>query len=346
MRRLKKICLFVVAECFKALFRLLMFALVVYTVGKIISIETKKKPVDAGTYIELTLSDEIAESRVITPFDIKKEINFYGILKNLEKAENDPRVEGLILKLDSVGLSRGQAEEFTAKIKEFKKSGKKIYAYAPSFTNQNYVIASAADKIIMPKTMGAMSEIKGYFMEVPYYKTLGDKIGVKMNVIHIGDYKSAGESYDRTEMSREHRENTERILNAVYENFVETVSENRKIEKNVLNEKILDGRFVLADPETMLRNNLIDEMDYYESFLVKNGITNKISLEEYISKLAVDPKPKKDKSEKEKDKIAVIYAEGTINYFEDSKKINEIITPEKIQKELAGRFCSCFRYNL
>lgn len=335
MRRLKKICLFVVAECFKALFRLLMFALVVYTVGKIISIETKKKPVDIGTYIELTLSDEIAESRVITPFDIKKEINFYGILKNLEKAENDPRVEGLILKLDSVGLSRGQAEEFTAKIKEFKKSGKKIYAYAPSFTNQNYVIASAADKIIMPKTMGAMSEIKGYFMEVPYYKTLGDKIGVKMNVIHIGDYKSAGESYDRTEMSREHRENTERILNAVYENFVETVSENRKIEKNVLNEKILDGRFVLADPETMLRNNLIDEMDYYESFLVKNGITNKISLEEYISKLAVDPKPKKDKSEKEKDKIAVIYAEGTINYFEDSKKINEIITPEKIQKELA-----------
>ena len=335
MRRLKKICLFVVAECFKALFRLLMFALVVYTVGKIISIETKKKPVDAGTYIELTLSDEIAESRVITPFDLKKEINFYGILKNLEKAENDPRVEGLILKLDSVGLSRGQAEEFTAKIKEFKKSGKKIYAYAPSFTNQNYVIASAADKIIMPKTMGAMSEIKGYFMEVPYYKTLGDKIGVKMNVIHIGDYKSAGESYDRTEMSREHRENTERILNAVYENFVKTVSENRKIEKNVLNEKILDGRFVLADPETMLRNNLIDEMDYYESFLVKNGITNKISLEEYISKLAVDPKPKKDKSEKEKDKIAVIYAEGTINYFEDSKKINEIITPEKIQKELA-----------
>ena len=335
MRRLKKICLFVVAECFKALFRLLMFALVVYTVGKIISIETKKKPVDAGTYIELTLSDEIAESRVITPFDIKKEINFYGILKNLEKAENDPRVEGLILKLDSVGLSRGQAEEFTAKIKEFKKSGKKIYAYAPSFTNQNYVIASATDKIIMPKTMGAMSEIKGYFMEVPYYKTLGDKIGVKMNVIHIGDYKSAGESYDRTEMSREHRENTERILNTVYENFVKTVSENRKIEKNVLNEKILDGRFVLADPETMLRNNLIDEMDYYESFLVKNGITNKISLEEYISKLAVDPKPKKDKSEKEKDKIAVIYAEGTINYFEDSKKINEIITPEKIQKELA-----------
>lgn len=334
MRRFKKICLFIVAECFKALFRLLMFALVVYAVGKIISIETKKKPVDAGTYIELELADEIPESRIVTPFDIKKEINFYGLLKNLEKAESDPRVEGLILKLDTVGLSRGQAEEFAGKIKEFKKNGKKVYAYAPSFTNQNYMIASAADKIIMPKTMGAMSEIKGYFLEIPYYKALGDKIGVKMNVIHIGDYKSAGEPYERTEMSKEYKENMTRMLDTVYNNFVETVSENRKIEKSLLNERILDGRLVLADPETMMRNGLIDETEYYENFLQKNGIINKVGMEEYISRLAVDPKPKKEKSEKEKDKIAVIYAEGTINYFDDSKKISDIITPERIQKEL------------
>ena len=311
-----------------------MFALVVYSVGKIISLETKKEPVSSGTYIELKLSDEIAESRVVTPFNIGREINFYGLLKNLEKAEKDKRVEGLILKLDNIGLSRGQTEEIINKFKEFKKSGKKIYAYASSFSNKNYMIASVADKIIMPKTMGAMSEITGYFMEIPYYKALGDKIGVKMNVIHIGDYKSAGESYEKTEMSKEHRENMERILNGIYENFVKTVSENRKIDKNVLDEKILEGRFVLADPETMLINNLIDETDYYENFLEKNQIVNKINLEEYISRLAVDKKPKKEKNEKEKDKIAVIYAEGTINYFEDNKKINEIITPEKIQKEL------------
>lgn len=311
-----------------------MFALVVYSVGKIISLETKKEPVSSGTYIELKLSDEIAESRVVTPFNIGREINFYGLLKNLEKAEKDKRVEGFILKLDNIGLSRGQTEEIINKFKEFKKSGKKIYAYASSFSNKNYMIASVADKIIMPKTMGAMSEITGYFMEIPYYKALGDKIGVKMNVIHIGDYKSAGESYEKTEMSKEHRENMERILNGIYENFVKTVSENRKIDKNVLDEKILEGRFVLADPETMLINNLIDETDYYENFLENNQIVNKINLEEYISRLAVDKKPKKEKNEKEKDKIAVIYAEGTINYFEDNKKINEIITPEKIQKEL------------
>ena len=334
MRRLKKICVFIVAECFKALFRLLMFGLVVYTVGKIISIENQKKPIDMGTYIELELSDEIAETRVRTPFDIKKEMNFYGLLKNLERAEKDERVEGLILKLDSIGLSRGQVEEFVTKIKEFKKNGKKVYAYAPSFTNQNYIIASAADKIIMPKTMGAMSEIKGYFMEVPYYKALGDKIGVKINVIHIGDYKSAGEPYERKEMSKEYRENMERMLDTVYENFIEIVSENRKLDKEILNKKILEGRLVLADPETMVRNGLVDEMEYYENFLNKNQIVNKIGINEYLSRLAVDPKPKKDSSKKTEDKIAVIYAEGTINYFEDDKSLGETIIPERIQKEL------------
>lgn len=332
MRRLKKIGLFIMAECFKALFRLLMFALVVYTVGKIISIETKQRPVDYGTYIELKLADEINESKIKTPFDIRKEMNFYGLLKNLEKAEKDPRVEGLILKLENVALNRAQIEEFSTKIKEFKLSGKKVYAYAPGFNNNNYMIASMADKVVMPATMGAMSEITGYFLEIPYYKTLGDKIGIKMNVIHVGDYKSAGESYERSSMSREFRENTERIYNKVYDNFVETISENRNIDKNILNERILEGDFVFADPETMKRTGLIDETEYYENFLAENNIINIIGLKEYISRLSVD---KKIKDENIYPKIAVIYAEGTINYYEDNKEFGETVTPERIQRELA-----------
>lgn len=332
MRRLKKIGIFIVAECFKALFRLLMFALVVYIAGKIISMETKQKPLEHGTYIELKLAEEINESKIKTPFDIKKEINFYGLLKNLEKAENDSRVEGLILKLENVALNKAQIDELSTKLKEFKMSGKKIYAYAPSFNNNNYLIASVADKVVMPATMGAMSELKGYFVEIPYYRALGDKVGIRMNVIHVGDYKSAGESYERTEMSKEFKENTERIYNKVYNNFVETISQNRKLDKNIFNERILSGDFVLADPETMKRYGLIDEIAYYENFLAENQIANKIGLKEYVSRLSVDEVPK---DEKIYPKIAVIYAEGTINYYEDNKELGETVTPERIQKELA-----------
>ena len=288
MRRLKKIGLFIVAECFKALFRLLMFALVVYVVGKIISMETKQKPLEHGTYIEL--------------------------------------------KLENVALNKAQIDELSTKLKEFKMSGKKIYAYAPSFNNNNYLIASVADKVVMPATMGAMSELKGYFVEIPYYRALGDKVGIRMNVIHVGDYKSAGESYERTEMSKEFKENTERIYNKVYNNFVETISQNRKLDKNIFNERILSGDFVLADPETMKRYGLIDEIAYYENFLAENQIANKIGLKEYVSRLSVDEVPK---DEKVYPKIAVIYAEGTINYYEDNKELGETVTPERIQKELA-----------
>lgn len=332
MRRLKKIGLFVVAECFKALFRLLMFALVVYGAGKIISYETKEKPLEEGTYIELKLADEIVESRIKTPFDLRKEINFFGLLKNLEKAENDPRIEGIIFRLDDVALNRAQIEEFSEKIKEFKHSGKKVYAYAPSFDNNTYLVASSADKIIMPSTAGAMSDIKGYFVEIPYYKALGEKLGVKMNVIHIGDYKSAGENFEKYSMSREFRENYSKIYDDVYTNFVNTVAENRKIDKNILNERILEGDLVLSDPETLKRFGLIDETEYYEDFLSENNMKKIINIKEYIARLTAD---KKEKDETVYPKIAVIYAEGTINYFEEEKKFDETVTPERIQKELA-----------
>ena len=333
MRRLKKIGLFVVAECFKALFRLLMFALVVYGAGKIISYETKEKPVEESTYIELKLADEVTESRIKTPFNIKKEMNFFGLLKNIEKAEKDSRVEGIILRLDDVALNRAQIEEFSDKIKEFRASGKKVYAYAPTFDNNTYLVASSADKIIMPPTAGAMSDIKGYFIEIPYYKALGEKLGVKMNIIHIGDYKSAGENFEKYSMSKEFRENYSKIYDNVYENFVSSVAENRKIDRNILNERILEGDLVLSDPETLKRFGLIDEAKYYEEFLSENNMKNIIGIKEYISKLTADKKPKDEK--KSYSKIAVIYAEGTITYFEDDKKFDESVTPERIQKELA-----------
>lgn len=332
MKVLKKIFIFIISEGFKALFRLLMFAFVVYMAGKIISMETRKPPIEYGTYIELKLKDEIAESKIITPFDLRKEVNFYDFLINIKKAENDPRIEGIILSLENVGLNRAQLEELMIKLREFKSEGKKVYAYAPFFDNRNYLIASVADEIIMPDTAGAISDIKGYSVDIPYFKSLGDRFGLKMNIIHVGDYKSYGENYTRKEMSEEYRENTQRILDKVYDNFVNGISENRKIDATRLNDKILNGDFVFADPETLLRSNLIDKKSYYENFIQEKNIVNKLSIKEYKARLAAEKEEKE--VEKISDKIAIIYAEGTINYFEDSKKMDEIVTPERIKKEL------------
>lgn len=338
MSKLKKISIFVVAECFKALFRLLMFALVVYVAGVIIAIQTKKKPVEDGTYIELKLAEQITESKTITPFDLKKEMNFYGLLKNIKKAKIDSRIHGLILNFDNIRIDKAQIEELTTELEKFKKSGKKIFAYAPSYTNNNYLIASVANKIIMPDTMSAISDIKGYYLEIPYYKKLGDRLGLKMNVVHIGRYKSAGENYCLEDMSPEFKKNTQQILDSTYDNFISKISKNRNIDKNTLDTKILNGDFVLADPKTMLDNKLIDEIIYYDNFLEKNNISKEkvIGITEYISRLTADDKEndKEIKENRKKDKIAIIYAEGTIKYSDYGKELDMSVTPKGIQKKL------------
>lgn len=334
-KAMKKIGIFIVSECFKAIFRLLMFALVVYAAGKLIAFQTKKKPLEKGTYIELKLDNKISESKLITPFDFRKEINFFGFLENIKKAKNDERIDGIILNFGDIKLNKAQIEELITKLIEFKKSDKKIYAYSPSFTNNNYMIASVADKIIMPNTMSAMSDIKGYFLEIPYFKTIGDKFGIKMNIIHVGRYKSAGENYEKATMSEEHRKNTTELLDSMFNNFLEIVSTNRKIDKDILRNKILNGDFVLIDPQTMYKNNLIDELLYYNKFLENNKIEPEkvISIEEYVSRLTAD-KEKISKNDKNKEKIAIVYAEGIIKYNNDEKELDSFITPNIILKKL------------
>lgn len=335
MSKIKKVSIFVVAECFKALFRLLMFALVVYAAGKIIAFQTKKEPIENGTYIELRLDNQIAESKMITPFDFRKEMNFYGLLNNLKKAKEDSRVDGLILNFDDIRINKAQVEELVTKLEDFKESGKKVYAYAPAFTNNNYLIATVADKIIMPNTMSAMSDIKGYFLDVPYFKEVGDMFGVKMNIIHIGRYKSAGENYSKNKMSEEFRKNTKQILDTTYDDFVTTIAKNRHLDKDELNSKILEGEFVLADPITMKENKLIDEAVYYENFLNNNNIDKKkvIRINEYISRFSIDRKEEK-KSKQKKPQIAIVYAEGTIKYSNKENDLESSIIPKLIEKKL------------
>ena len=95
------------------------------------------------------------------------------------------------------------------------------------------MVASVADRVIMPNTMSAVSNLKGYFIDIPYLKAVGDRFGVKMNIIHIGRYKSAGENYVRNKMSDEFRENTKQLLDTKYDNFVSVVAKNRSEERRV-----------------------------------------------------------------------------------------------------------------
>jgi len=288
--------------------------------------QKKITPLKTDSYLELNVASEIGEKGGINLFAREGEnLNFYNLLKILDSAKGDGRIKGIILKTDSVGLNRAQIDELREKLDEVKKSGKIVYSFSRVLDNRTYSLAVGANEIIMPPSRGSGVDIKGYYTESRYMKRLTDKVGIKYNVIHVGDYKAYGENYVRESMSPERREDLTRILDKIYYEFVERVAKRRNIPKTILNRKILEGEFVLADSFKMKEERLIDSLEYYHEFLENRGIENVISMGEYTKYIS-------DKSTS-KEKIAVVYGEGNILYSA-AKSPKTIITPDVLIKEL------------
>ncbi len=325
---LKNVILFILKEL--ASFAIKILIVVAILTGIFIKIsgdrEKKVARIKDDSYLELNLSSEVAEKGGVNLFAIEGEnINFYNLLKILDSAERDSRIKGIILKSDDVALNRAQIEELSDKLTELKEAGKPVYAFSRVMNNSNYYLAVNANEIVMPPSRGSSIDLKGYYTESRYLKRLTDKVGIKYNVIHVGDYKAFGETYVREDMSPERKADLTRILDTIYDEFVARVAERRNLPRTILNRKILDGEFVLADPFKLKKERLIDSLEYYHEFLENRGIENVIGLGEY-SKNIQSPKEAKDK-------IAVVYAEGNILYS-DQRSVRSIITPDTLIKEL------------
>lgn len=329
-RKIKNLIKFLLVELFKSMFRLIILGLAIFVISKLIKIDNRKPAIPEKVYLEISLDNKVLENKIKNPFDIDNKINFYGLLNKLDKIEKDKRVQGIVLKLGNTGLNRAQIEELKEKASELKEKDKKIYVYSEGLDNHNYNLALIGNEIIMPNNKWAHSYISGYSARYPYYKNLGDKLFIGANVIHIGDYKSFGETYVSSEMSQEFRENTTRLLDKLYNNYISNIKETRGIKDEKFNEKVLNGEFVMVTPEILKENKIIDEIMYYEEFLEKREIKELITIDDYFQRLAEEIDYKIIEN---KDKIAVIYAEGSITSG-DNPQIENKIEPDVIKDKL------------
>lgn len=325
---LKNVILFILKEV--ASFAVKILIVIAILVGLFMKMsgdrEKKVARIKDNSYLELNLSSEVAEKGGMTLFAIEGEnINFYNLIKILDSAESDERIRGIILKSDNVALNRAQIEELSDKLSQVKDAGKPVYSFSRVMDNRNYYLAVNANEIIMPPSRGSSVDLKGYYAEARYLKRLADKVGIKYNVIHVGDYKAFGETYVREDMSPERKADLTRILDTIYNDFVAMVAEKRNLPRTVLNRKILDGEFVLADPFKLKEERLIDNLEYYHEFLENRGIENIVTLGEYSKNM--------ESRREVKDKIAVVYAEGNILYSAQ-RSPKTIITPDNLIKEL------------
>lgn len=233
------------------------------------------------------------------------------ILKDLDKAEKDENIKGIMLNLSVVSARMATLTEIRDAMLDFKESGKFIYAYADSYTQKSYYLASVADSIFMTP-QGTFLFI-GMSAEVMFYKKALEKVGVEMQVIRHGSYKGAVEPFLREDLSNENREQIESYMGAIWDKYMADISEARNISVEKLHQFV--DEVAAIDPDQLKETGLIDGLIYYDEMLSllkeKMGVDEEDDLEAITLKKYKDVQTK-EKKEYSRDKIAVIYAMGSV----------------------------------
>lgn len=240
-------------------------------------------------------------------------IGLWDAVKAIEKAASDPAVQCIYLKAD--GLSAGgiaPVEELRQALGAFRLSGKPVVAYTENPGTGSYYLASVADKIYMGSYKGGSNMMVGVGTQMIFLKDLLDKLGVNVQLIRHGKFKSAGEMYIKSRPSEENLLQTREMVNSMWDGMAESICSSREISREDLDGMI--DNLKLNTPEDFLACRLVDELLTKEELKEKLAVLAKeskyeevkfISLRDYVNINA-------QTVSKDRRKIAIIYAEGEI----------------------------------
>ena len=241
---------------------------------------------DRSTLI-FKLEDDVPEKAApeipIPFFEEQSPPTVLQVWETFRKAAADSRIKAVIL--EPRGLSTGWArlQEIREDILNFKKSGKPIVTFLRGPGAREYYLASATDQIFMlpDETL----DLKGLRVEAVYLKNTLDKLGVKMDVVHAGKYKDAGDMFTQTGMTPETREVLNDILDHYYGNLVDTIAEGRKKKPEEVRAIIDRGPFMGQEAKA---NGLVDVLGYYDQVThyvekkLNQSDLNRVSSKSYI----------------------------------------------------------------
>ena len=248
-------------------------------------------------------------------------IGIWDAIQAIDAAAADPAIKYMYLKPDRASGGIAELEELRTAIDNFRKSGKAVISYMENPSTPGYYLATASDKIYMSAYEGSMNMIAGLSSQMIFLKDILDKLGINVQLIRHGKYKSAGEMYVRNASSPENLKQNRELLDAIWGNWTETIASAREMSQDKFN-SLIDG-LKLNFPDDFLENGLVDELvtsdqmkqklsDFFDAGITENVPV--ISLSDY-AKLKVVP------NIKAKNKIAVIYANGNIIDGDDVEQV-------------------------
>lgn len=232
------------------------------------------------------------------------------LLASIRYAKENESIKGIVLNKGELAMSPASAKALRDALLDFKSSGKWIIAYADNYAGINYYVASVADSIYMNPS-GSLGW-HGISAQKMYYTRLLEKIGVEMQIVKVGTFKSAVEPYFRTSMSEADRKQTEQYLGGIWSNIVSAVSASRGISESDLNH-YADLYMDLQPAEDNVTYGLVDSLTFPQQMdtIVKQRVGVKDMKDFHYVSTSDLTSVKKDES-KSKNQIAVVYAEGGI----------------------------------
>lgn len=233
------------------------------------------------------------------------------IVASIRKAKTDDRIKGIYLEGGMLSVDApATAQQVRDALKDFKKSGKWVIAYADNFSQQGYYVASVADSLYLNRT--AMIELKGIGGKREFLTGLYEKIGVRYQVVRVGKYKSAVEGVLRKDMSPENREQTEAYQRGIWRHMLKDMAESRpRLSAEQIDQIVNDSIVAFASTDDYVKGGLVDKVMYPED--IKAAIKAKLGVDGEVNQLVLTDMiglPATD--EEQGDEVAVYYAYGEI----------------------------------
>jgi protease-4 len=267
----------------------------------------KKVRVQPASTLVLEFDDAILEDMPADPesrFFYRDTPTLWDHLRALEHAADDDNIEAVLLRIDSVDLGWAKMEELRRKLHEVQERDKRVLAYIEGGGDQEYMLASAADVIYMaPNTQVFLDGLASYEM---YFKGTLDKLGVRADLEHIGEYKSAAEPFTQRAASEAAREASNALLDATYADLLAAIGESRGLDSAQVARVIDAGPYTSKQAQAA---GLVDSLIYPDELddLLPGGAGgSQLTLEEYLATLPAVEGPASAP------KIAVVHATGTI----------------------------------
>lgn len=280
--------------------------------------ESKPPVVPSSAVLALNFSSAITEQSVEDPFAAlnpmssgsSKSTGILDIVQTIDKAAADPAIKFIYMNLNELNAGTTHVEEIRDALARFRESGKPVIAYADNYSQGAYYLASVSDKVYL--NPAGTATLTGLSMNTLFFKDLLDKLGVEVQLIRHGKFKAAAEQFISNKMSDENREQLQAYLDAVWGTWTSEISASRNIPQESING--FANKLSLGTAKQAVESGLVDGLLYKDQLtdtlvhlfgVEKEKDLKLISSSDYS-------KATRKLNLKEKNKVAVIYANGDI----------------------------------